>query len=50
MVKKDVFLTKVSQRSNIVYIVKIMSQIPTIIRENANTIFATFTLILKICR
>jgi len=49
MVKKDVFLTKLSQKSNIVYIAKIMNQIPSVIRENANSIFATFTLILKIC-
>ncbi len=40
---------KLFQNSNIVYIVKIMIKIPSAIRENENSIFTTFTLILKLC-
>ena len=47
MVKKDALLTRLSQRVNIVYIVKVINQIPSIMRENANIIFATFTLMFK---
>jgi len=40
---------KLFQNSTIVYIVKIMIKIPRVIRENENSIFTTFTLILKPC-